>query len=149
MKRPDKKKKPKQRITISGKNTPRGIEKAQSNEDVCLVWHTNTIDCGGRWCWKNIDPFVWWDHLFPARTSFSSMKWCEIHGDRHHAIPVSKIIKEAQERLREIEQDDVEELYSLAIGGERRIWGIRDGIVFKVLWWDPKHEIYPSLKRHT
>jgi len=77
------------------------------------------------------------------------MKWSEILGDRHHRVFVSDIIRKAQDRLVEIEQSDIDQLYSLAISGDKRIWGIRDRHIFKVLWWDPKHEICPSLLRHT
>ncbi len=33
--------------------------------------------------------------------------------------------------------------------GKQRIWGIKDRNILKVLWWDPDHEVCPSLKKYT
>ena len=56
---------------------------------------------------------------------------------------------ENTQRLVEIKQDDLSQLFSLRISAKCRVWGILDGRVFKVLWYDPKHEVYPSTKGHT
>jgi len=144
-----KKKHPSQKVNPQNQQTPRGISKAQKTEEANLVWNMEIIDCDGPWCWKDIDPRTWWNYLCPAKRDFSTMKWSEILGDRHHRVFVSDIIRKAQDRLVEIEQSDIDQLYSLAISGDKRIWGIRDRHIFKVLWWDPKHEICPSLLRHT
>lgn len=70
------------------------------------------------------------------------------NGDSHN-IEVNQIVKDAQRRLEEIRQADVDELFSLRLSGKERIWGIVDRNIFKILWWDPKHEICPSAKKHT
>jgi hypothetical protein len=57
------------------------------------------------------------------------------------------IIGEAQRRLVAIAQDDIDDLFSLHLGGKPRVWGVRDGSVLRLLWWDPEHEICPSLPR--
>ena len=80
------------------------------------------------------------------------MTWDEIFvktKKHHHPVEVSKLLKEAQNRLLELEKDDWSELYSIKIGGTLRIWGMKDGQYFQVLWWDPKHEICPSKLKHT
>lgn len=77
------------------------------------------------------------------------MKWSEILNRNSHAVPISKICPEAQGRLKELKQDDVDELISLRLTGKKRVWGIRDQNILKILWWDPEHTVCPSLKRHT
>lgn len=57
------------------------------------------------------------------------------------------MISEAQTRLEELKLDDEEELFRFRLDGTARVWGIREGRVFKILWWDPEHEICPSNKR--
>lgn len=77
------------------------------------------------------------------------MKWSEIKSHQSHTVTVSTISNEAQKRLRDIQQDDIDELFSLRLSGTERIWGIRDGRVFYVLWWDPEHTVCPAHKKHT
>jgi hypothetical protein len=80
------------------------------------------------------------------------MTWQEIlsatggrsHGNNSHNISVSELIKEARDRLAEINLDDVDELFSLRLEGKIRIWGMLDNDVLKILWYDPKHEICPQ-----
>ncbi|HMH92267.1 MAG TPA: hypothetical protein VK586_14425 [Streptosporangiaceae bacterium] len=37
----------------------------------------------------------------------------------------------------------------IRFAGEPRLYGFRDRNVFHVVWWDPRHEIWPSRKKHT
>jgi hypothetical protein len=72
------------------------------------------------------------------------------HNTKNHPMPISHIIKEAQERLLHLNFDLAEEIYSLTINGETRLWGIIDDIsgIFQVIWVDGEHEICPSIKSH-
>lgn len=77
------------------------------------------------------------------------MTWLD-HGRKgSHLIAVSDLAKNAQRRLEEIGQADVDEVYSLRFGGQKRIIGIRSGDALKILWWDPEHQVCPSQKKHT
>jgi len=79
------------------------------------------------------------------------MTWAEISKDKkkYHPIRVDKLATEARKRLEELRQDDVDVLWSLRVQGKPRIWGIREGRVLKLLWWDPNHEVCPSKLKHT
>lgn len=81
---------------------------------------------------------------------FESMTWLEIDGPTgSHGVPLHRLSKPAQQRLTELRQDDAAELFSLRITGKRRVWGILDEHVLRILWWDPEHQVCPSLKKHT
>jgi len=80
---------------------------------------------------------------------FESMTWGQLKGCGHHAVPGDSLASEARKRLREIKQDDIAELFSLRLSGKQRVWGILDGAVLRLLWWDPEHKICPSPRRHT
>ena len=105
------------------------------------------------------DPFGWHEitkakvqDIRVRLSSFESMTWNQILVEgktRHHSIEVWKLCKEAQERLRIIGLGDAEEVVSLGLSGRERIWGIRQGVALLVLWWDPEHQICPSLLKHT
>jgi hypothetical protein len=59
------------------------------------------------------------------------------------------MIDEAQRRLTEIDRDEQAQLFSIRIAAKKRIWGIRDIVILRLLWWDPNHEVCPSPKKHT
>lgn len=68
---------------------------------------------------------------------------------KNHPIPVERIIKPAQIRLRERNLHEYDFLYSLSITGEYRVWGVLLEGTYFIIWTDPEHEIYPSSKKHT
>jgi hypothetical protein len=66
---------------------------------------------------------------------------------RNHGVKLDKLSPEAQKRLRQLGYDaTIEELYSLRLSGPERIWGIRECNVYSILWWDPHHQVCPSLR---
>jgi hypothetical protein len=62
----------------------------------------------------------------------------------HHYIPLEhpKLNKEVALRIAAM-QVDAERVFSFHITSTRRLWGVREGPVFRVLWWDPDHTVYP------
>ena len=76
--------------------------------------------------------------------SFESMTWREIlfaSQDQNHSLAVDQLSKECQDRLTDV-APDIDELMSLRISSSERIFGIMDGQVCQVLFWDPEHTIY-------
>lgn len=78
------------------------------------------------------------------------MTWTEIERSpgNHDYDGTDGLCREATKRFEELGLDD-REPYQLRIGGKPRIWGFREGRVFKILWWDPNHSVYQVGKRHT
>lgn len=84
--------------------------------------------------------------------NFESMTWAEIlrrSNNHHHLIPVERICAAAKERLEALGQADAETVLSLRLSNMERVFGILDGYVLRVLWWDPNHEICPAELRYT
>ncbi len=82
--------------------------------------------------------------------SYSTMTWGQIEQDRHrdHVVSMDSLIKEARDRLIELQLDDYP-LMRFRFDGLKRLYGIRTGRFFQVLWWDPQHKVCPSQKKHT
>jgi hypothetical protein len=59
------------------------------------------------------------------------------------------VIPDARKRLEQLRLDDTDELFSLRLNGQERLWGIRSNDIFSLLWWDPKHEICPAPLKYT
>lgn len=104
-----------------------------------------------------VDPFGWHDvdkqtvnYIKEKLGNVESMTWAEIFNSRqHHNVSVDKLCPHARERLRELRQDDLEEVLSIRLSGKERVWGILSEGVCSLLWWDPNHDICPSQLGHT
>lgn len=115
-----------------------------------LFWQFGDMDMEGPFGWKQvIGRDVFRDEIFPKLRHFESMTWENIPGKQHHAIKVKDLSKEAQDRLKEINMDDIEEVFSFALNGRNRMIGTRDRNVFRILWWDANHHVCPSHLKHT
>ncbi|HST60034.1 MAG TPA: hypothetical protein VLK84_15115 [Longimicrobium sp.] len=106
------------------------------------------MDLGGPWCWSALGGNSLREVLQRMR-ELESMTWHAITETGSHFIETSALSRPARERLVTIQQDDVDQVYSVRVTGRRRIIGLRDGGVLRVLWWDPEHEVCPSAKKHT
>jgi hypothetical protein len=103
------------------------------------------VDLDGPWGWRAIEPVTLFA-VFAKLESYGTMTWAEIFtNDRTgcHDVPVSDICAEAQARLLDIRRADLDFLTSLRITGQRRVWGVRQRHILRVLWWDPLHTVYP------
>jgi len=148
-KRRGKNKKPKSIIKISPEKKARGgsILEKERIEEKKLSWKFSIIDTGGEWTFKSIKKDYFWNHLLNKLKNYESQTVGEFIVPKHnHKIEKCRLCKEAQKRLIEIELDDCDELYSVHITSIKRLWGILEGSYFKILWWDPHHEICPSNK---
>jgi hypothetical protein len=103
-----------------------------------------------------VDPFGW--HTVDVLTirkvreklaHFETMTWNEIlvtGKKRNHSVAISQLCTQAQRRLRDSGQEDLDELVSLRLSGPERVWGILREGVLAVIWWDPDHKVCPSIK---
>jgi hypothetical protein len=88
--------------------------------------------------------------VFDKLRSYESMPWRKIEGPTgSHFVDRGRLCREAQRRLAELRQDDVDQVFSLRITARQRVWGLRSGRVLKLLWWDPEHQVCPAPKKHT
>jgi len=133
----------------SSKKSPRGAEKVTPIENQPIVWRVGVLDKDGPWSWESTSLAESWVEMHSKMKDLESMTFGGVMKAGSHPIPCSRLIPDAQKRLREINQNDLDELFSLRLSGKQRIWGIRDRNVFKILWWDPNHEVCPSQKKHT
>ncbi len=78
------------------------------------------------------------------------MTWSEIMQRKTtDFVPVDQFYPKAKQRLKKIKRYEIDELLHLGLSGKERIWGVKIGIVFQILWWDPDHTVCPSYKKNT
>ena len=110
-------------------------------------WRFSTADRDGPYAWPTDTAIK--AEILDKLHEFDSMRWCEIEGRRHHSISIESLSSDAKSRLKEIQQDDVDEVFSFALDGKKRLICIRALHVAKMLWYDPDHSACPSSKKHT
>lgn len=119
--------------------------------DQMPVWRFKNLDLEHEhWGWNNFTGDIV-PEIFKKLKEYESMKWKEIFKDkkRNHSVSIDQLVKAAQNRLQELRHDDIDELFRLRFTGTQRIWGILEGHIFNILWWDPDHTVYPSEKKNT
>lgn len=108
------------------------------------------------------DSCAWTWHLEPSElkelmqflADQSARTWNEIYNDRtggnqrhkkHHDHPIADICTAARERFyAHVSDESHDKLFRFRYGGEKRLWGIRDRAVFRLVWADLEHKVYPT-----
>jgi hypothetical protein len=106
------------------------------------------MDKDGPWGWDHFDP----SHLqevFNKIFECQKLTWQDLGNNGSHLVDREDLCPEAQKRLVHMQKEDLDQLFSLRSTGRRRIWGIKEGNILWLLWWDPNHEVCPSHKKHT
>lgn len=107
------------------------------------------LDVDGPYGWSRCDSHRDYFDILRRKKSFEGMTWAELGKGGSHHIDLKDLCKDAQNRLRALNLDDFDELYSLRITGKKRVWCFKDGRIMRVIWWDPDHQVCPVSKRHT
>ena len=119
------------------------------------VWAFKHCDMENeKWSIKKSTSFF--NDILAKLISYEGMTWSEIqsasggksagNGTNNHFEYIAEMSKEAQKRARELRLD-VDQLFSLRLSGKERLYGILNNGIFSILWYDSKHEIYPSAKK--
>ena len=112
-----------------------------------FCWRFSEIDWDGEFGWSKVSINDSAQIVIPKMHDYESMTWAEFDGPSgSHPVGIDQLCKEAQDRLKEIKMTHVEALFSVRITGPKRVWGIKDVAILRVLWWDPDHQVCPSLK---
>jgi hypothetical protein len=62
----------------------------------------------------------------------------------HHTQPRESLCTAAQNRLEELELEDLGDLFRFREGATLRFWGYEIDGIFYALWWDPNHKVYET-----
>jgi hypothetical protein len=106
------------------------------------IWSFSILDIGDRWCWGRMDSTTLVEVLTKLK-GFEAMDWREIKETGSHSVKVANLSKDARNRLAVLHLDDYDDIYSLRFTGKKRIYGLKDKDILRILWWDSEHEIYP------
>jgi hypothetical protein len=114
------------------------------------TWGFEWLDYHGEYCLKKAD-----EQEARAITRFLAeygrKKWSDIDRDSsHHHISKGSLSKDVEKYLQKINKTDfADDLFSFRVTSENRLIGLRLDCKFEALFWDPRHQICPSVKKHT
>lgn len=132
----------------SGERKPKYTENPDSYFSMHPSWNFSKNDLQHpKWSLNKSDFF---NDILPKLINFERRTWGKIVSDKkhNHWIDAYKLIKEAQERLIEL-NFNYDSLFSLHLTGTLRLFGYIENGVYYIIWYDPNHEICPSPKKHT
>ena len=115
------------------------------------MWRLSYIDLEGPFGWSRLQRPLLSDIVGKLK-QIEARTWNElvvVSKKQNHAVPVRNMIPEARKRLEGLYQGGLEELVSLRLAGEQRVWVHRVEATAYVIWWDPDHKVCPSKKKHT
>jgi hypothetical protein len=121
----------------------------ESLETQTIAWHFHRIDWEhGQWGFRNLRP-PHWRELLKHLVSLEGLTWAKLKeqcggrgksgGTNHHSLELDELCRDAQARLIELNLDDYDLIFSLRLSNTLRLYGIRDGRVLRLLWYDQHH----------
>ncbi len=145
-----KRKEVKSKESINNTRTVRQNYDVDSNiSNQKLLLDFSIIDKGHNlWGFKNLKTVDSFSDLLNKLSNYCSMTWNEIlrasggkkegNGNNNHFCKMDGFCKDAKERLEELKQE-CDELFSLRLQSNIRLYGIRDRSIFKPIWYDAYH----------
>jgi len=142
--RRDKKKRPKAKNPPGkiSRNPSAGAADPDAAGGQSIRWRLGRMDFAGDWSWGNLDR----EDLAELHREVTYCETATIRSLRTERklkdVPIEAMCPEAQNRLAQIEQEDIDALTQLRLReAKRRAWGVLDGADFHVIWWDPSHTV--------
>lgn len=117
--------------------------------DSQISWRFTYLDADGPWSLSGLSHEETLE-LLAAMSQFESQTINELFhmgewpGKCHDVVTLPN--KQARDRLVEMGLSDQTKIWKLRIGGPGRLWGFLTGNIFYVVWWDPRHEVWPSAR---
>ena len=125
-----------------------GLPDSDSSGDR-LCWRFRHVDHDGPWGFDRMtgDELA---GLMRSLAGFETMTMAEAFNGGHPGkdYDIEEIpTVQARERLDAIGLADMTKISRFRLTGTQRLYGFRVANVFHVVWWDPRHEIWPSSRR--
>ncbi|MCA2378613.1 hypothetical protein ATU3C_17805 [Agrobacterium genomosp. 3 str. RTP8] len=114
-----------------------------------IVWRFSHADKGGPFAWTALaDPAEFFE-VIGKLAEIETVSENDLMRAGSHPIPLHSLCKDAQDRLVELQHDDLDELFSIRLKGTMRVFCIHHANVMRILWYDPEHKVCPSQLKHT
>ncbi|MDP8210970.1 MAG: hypothetical protein P9M05_09150 [Candidatus Stygibacter australis] len=147
-----KKKKPKIAVSVKGGKNPANLPLKEPDRHSPIVWKLNLIVCDPKrkWNWCECGENSKYLFILKKLGELEQLSFHELNQSApHHFVKIDKIVKKVPKVSKELEilqLDDELSLFSLKISPRERIWCKAFGNQLSIVWYDPNHEICPSIR---
>ena len=138
----------KKQKTVKQGGSPKGRSFGSANPDSSmsqhLSWSFLLCDTNPQIRWSFCKERLsnsFWDVILPKMWKFESMTVADIFvtaKKQNHGIDVGKLSSKALARLTEL-RIEAEAVHSIRLGGQLRLYGILDGSIYSIIWYDDNH----------
>lgn len=149
--KPAEKRRRKQLEKIASGNVPKRIALHDSgSDDMPLAWRFSLLDEGHPdFCYRDLCLDDHEESLLARIAHWETTPSSEVFDGRvGKLIPITGLADDARKRIYQAKLDDFEALWELQVAGAPRIWGVRRGNCFYVIWWDPGHMVCPIRSKY-
>ncbi len=133
-------------VIPTGQKIPKIESEPSTYYDRKASWRVSRIQLVAPYGWGTLVSTEI-EYLRGKLSQFETMTWGEIFGqakDRNHPISVSKLKCREARRWMEKNMPDQPTLWTLRVSGAERVWGIFSEGAYQIIFWDPRHLIYPT-----
>ena len=144
-------KKPRAAVLVHPEKRPRVATEPRSIMDMQPAWRLSNMRMKSPFGWDAITRSDM-EQVVGHLKGLESMAWSEIlvgAKKQNHHCDVDGMCKRARECLEDDWQGGVDELLTMRLSNKKRVWGVLEESIVYLLWWDPEHDVYPSLKKNT
>ena len=127
---------------------PRTSELEMSYQKHLFKWAVERVQLIGDFGFHHCDQEPLFRMVLNRLKLFETMTWSDIINSGSHEIDFVHLIPEIQNEVCRLFNDQLN-LFSLRMSVRPRVWGVREGAVCYVLFYDPDHKICPSTLKHT
>lgn len=119
----------------------------ESLETQTIAWQFRRMDeSHEHWGWNQLRAPQWKQFLRQLK-QFEGLTWAQIkeaaggrrRGTNNHSLLIADLNSAARKRISDLHLDQYDKIFSLRMTNTLRIYGIRDGRVMRLLWYDPFH----------
>ena len=144
----------KKRVAVpqqSGRKLVLSPQPPKENQTILLRF--DMLDRDGAFAFDLLRPDFDHKEVLDKLIAYSNMTWTEIMRQvhdragksKHHFLSGGRLSREAIERIRVKGLEEYSDsIFSFALQNRLRIIGIRTGVEFHVVWYDPEHQFCPS-----
>jgi len=97
-----------------------------------------------EWGWNSVEMEKFFNKCLTHLQHYEDKTWMQIKEEDHcHPVPLKDIVPRAQTRIIN-RYGEIDNLWQVKAQGMCRLFGVKDGGTFYLIWHDEKHSVYPG-----
>jgi len=140
-------KSPKSAYNPSTNKSPVSSEDVDALESKKFKWRATPryVDYDEKeWGWNGVEMEKFFNKCLKHLHHYEDTTWMQIKEEDHcHPVPLKDIVSRAQTRINN-KYGGLDNLWQVKAEGRCRLFGLKEGQIFYLIWHDEKHTVYPG-----